>query len=141
MYTVAVTSRFQATHALRMYDGMSEPIHEHEWCVRACFAGHRLDEVGLVVDFTYVRKRMGEIGEKLAGTCLNEWPALEGGNPSAERVATAFFQLLSADTRLSPILRGVFVTETPGCEAGYAPGGFIPGLMDGRIIDDKTLER
>lgn len=140
MYTVAATSRFDATHSLRLYDGVSEPTHEHTWCVRACFASHTLDQIGVVVDFAYVRGRLGAIVEELAGTCLNEWPALQGGNPSAERVAGAIFRLLSADPHLAPTLRGVYVTEAPGCEAGYAPGGFIPGLINGPIIDDKALE-
>jgi 6-pyruvoyltetrahydropterin/6-carboxytetrahydropterin synthase len=141
MYTVAVTSTFEATHALRMYGGKTEPVHGHTWSVRACFASHRLDEIGVVVDFTCVQDELDRIAQGLAGGCLNDWPELGGGNPSAERLAAAIFRVLSADPRLSPTLRGVYVTEAPGCEAGYAPGGFASGLMGGPIIDDKALER
>ncbi len=123
-----------------MYDGTLEPAHAHTWCVRACFASQGLDRIGVVVDFTYVREQLTRIVEKIAGTSLNEWPVLQGASPSAEHVAAAFFRVLSGDPRLAPTLCGVYVREAPGCEAGYVPEGFPPGLMDRPIIDDKALE-
>jgi 6-pyruvoyltetrahydropterin/6-carboxytetrahydropterin synthase len=119
MYEVAVTTTFEATHALRMYDGEYEPVHSHDWRVRSRFVGPELDEIGVLVDFEYVVARLRAITDPLAGTHLNEWSALRGRAPSAEHVARAFFELLSADATLARSLYSVTVTEAAGCDATY----------------------
>ena len=119
MYTVTVLTSFDATHSLRMRDGQFEPVHQHHWMVRGCFAGPDLDNQGLLVDFVLARARLEEITSPLAGSHLNEWSALGGENPSAERVAETVFHLLAAMPDLAPTLHSVTVTEAPGCEASY----------------------
>lgn len=120
MYEVTVATTFDATHALRMYDGRFEPVHEHCWGVRARFVGRELDEIGVLVDFGLVRERLRAITRSLSGAHLNDWPALAGRNASAEHVARVIFDELRADARLAPSLYSVTVTEAPGCEATFA---------------------
>jgi 6-pyruvoyl-tetrahydropterin synthase len=119
MYTVSVSTSFDATHSLRMRGGQFEPVHRHHWMVRGCFAGPDLDRQGLLVDFVLARAKLEEITSPLAGSHLNEWSALGGENPSAERVAETVFHLLAAMPDLAPTVHSVTVTEAPGCEASY----------------------
>lgn len=119
MYTINVTTRFEASHALRMPDGRREPVHTHEWCVRACFGSAQLDKYGLVIDFHRVEATLDEIIAPLRGKALEDWEALKGENASAERVAEAIHRALSRTPDLASMLRSVTVTEAPGCEATY----------------------
>ena len=119
MYEVSVEARFSAAHRLRLEGGVLEPLHGHDWHVTASFVGPSLDEFGMLVDFVHAERVLGEIAAQLHHSDLNENPAMNGLNPSAEHVALVIFECLESDTVLSPTLQRVRVTEAPGCAATY----------------------
>jgi 6-pyruvoyltetrahydropterin/6-carboxytetrahydropterin synthase len=139
MYTVSVSTRFVADHSLRLNHGQSEPVHRHTWQVCASFAGTRLDDTGLLVDFNVARERLEQIASALAGTFLNEWAALGGRNPSAEHVAEAIFGQLSTAPELAATLCRISITEAPGCEAAYLGKGSPLESCWTPTIDDKAV--
>lgn len=117
MYMVTVEGRFCAVHRVRLPDGTLEPLHGHDWQVRACFATGALDDAGMVVDFEAARSALQSTLDKLTHADLNEHEGFAGLNPTAEVVARYVFDRLRG--REFTTIRRVDVTEAPGCTATF----------------------
>lgn len=120
MYEVTVEASFNALHRVRCREGPLEPVHGHDWVVRAKFARASLDELAMVVDFCEAQEALNQVIGALQHANLNEHPMLNGGNPTAEAVARAIFDTLFQCG--PPGLAAVTVTEAPGCVATYRKG-------------------
>lgn len=120
-FEVTVSGWFAAAHQLRLRGGVLEPLHGHNWQVRATCAGAALDEMEVLVDFTQLKPALDRILADLHDRNLNELPAFAGRNPSAEVVAVHIAQLLSKELRDGVHVVSVAVEEAPGCVARYRP--------------------
>ena len=121
IYEVSVERSFHARHRVARADGKWEPIHDHEWRVRATWRGAELDERGLLVDFVWAEEALRRICAQLEGTLLNDHPLLGGLPAGAEVVAQRVFGGLEAVPGGGPgRLWSVGVREAPGCTAVYA---------------------
>ena len=115
MFTIAVETKFSATHRVRYLDGTVEASHGHHWRVRAFFSKSQLDGVGMVIDFGEAHEVLRSAAHDFEGADLNAHPALCGANPTAEVLAKHLFdRVLAAGVSA---LRRVEVTEAPGCIA------------------------
>jgi len=119
MYEIRVNTHFLADHQIRIPNGFLEPIHGHEWKIEAVFRGPKLDEVGILVDFTLIEKSLKEIIAPFENSIMNNVPALEGQNPTAENIARYIFIQLQKNLENNVSLAAVYVMEAPGCIAGY----------------------
>ncbi len=121
MYQLNVERRFNATHALRLADGMLEPVHDHDWHVIAVVASPKLNGCDLVMDFHELEQLLDAVMRQLHHTHLNDLPAFAERNPSAERVAEFIAGQLMPGLAGRAQLARVSVTEAPGCVASYLP--------------------
>lgn len=108
MYSVAVTAEFSAAHQLRNYKGKCENLHGHNWKIQAVLCGNKLDETGMLVDFTELRKGLESIISVLDHRVLNETEVFKEINPTAENMARWLYNELSVMFKQ----RGVKVRET-----------------------------
>lgn len=120
MYEVTVEASFNALHQVRCHRAPLEPVHGHDWVVRAHFTRNSLDELDMVVDFCKAQDALNEIVHDLQYANLNDHPLLKGRNPTAEAVARALFDALCQHS--VPGLEAIAVTEAPGCVATYRKG-------------------
>lgn len=120
-YEVVIGGTFSAAHQLRLPDGTLEPLHGHNWAVRAAFAGPALDAMGVLADFTVLRPRLQAVLATLHDRFLNELPAFATCNPSAEHVARYIGERLADAGGPAAPLACVEVEEEPGCFARYRP--------------------
>ncbi|MBR0487927.1 MAG: 6-carboxytetrahydropterin synthase QueD [Treponema sp.] len=86
MFEVRVEDDFAAAHFLRDYHGKCENLHGHNYKVYVHVRGSKLDEGGMLLDFTYLKKALKEVLAKIDHTNLNDLPEFDQ-NPSAERIA------------------------------------------------------
>jgi len=121
-YEVSVSGVFAAAHQLRLAGGALEPLHGHNWRVVVTLRGPRLDEFGLLVDFTKLRPRLDAVLAELHECCLNDSPSFAQRNPSAENVARHVCTQMSAGLPNAVRLASVEVEEAPGCVARFYPG-------------------
>ena len=133
MYQIRIERTFNASHALRLYDGSVEPSHGHDWQTKVDVQAQKLDEIELVMDFHALERIVGQVLADLHHRDLNQHPAFAGVNPSAERVAEHIYRAVAArlpeqgdhgdqgNHRGEPRAKlvRVTVTEAPGCEASY----------------------
>lgn len=115
IFEVSVERRLNAAHALRFADGTQEPLHGHDWRIRATFAADQLDEFGLVVDFHRVEAAMEEILAPFTHHNLSSIKELSRLNPSAE--ALAWWVLVELEKQGFTEVMAVEVEESPGCRA------------------------
>lgn len=87
MYEIRVEADFAAAHFLRDYHGKCENLHGHNYKVYAHVRGANLDEGGMLLDFTQIKKTLRNVCELLDHKNLNDFDYFDQ-NPSAERIAT-----------------------------------------------------
>lgn len=116
-YEILVEGEFAAAHQLRLYDGRNEPLHGHNWKVEVYLAGPKLDSIGVLADFTVVRRRLNETLQQLHDRFLNDLPEFRDRNPSAEVVASHIYEAMSAGLPAGVRVSRVRVWEAPGCAA------------------------
>lgn len=87
MYQVRVEADFAAAHFLKDYHGKCENLHGHNYKVYAHVQGEKLDEGGMLLDFTEIKKTLRDTCSLLDHKNLNDFDCFMQ-NPSAERIAT-----------------------------------------------------
>ena len=122
-FEISTTREFAAAHALRLYDGSLEPVHGHNWRVRATVAAPGLDAIGVVMDFHALERLVDAILAPLHNRHLNEVPPFAGAglNPSAENVALHVGRTLAPSLPAAVRLTSVEVWETSTNRATYIP--------------------
>ncbi|MGN0725929.1 MAG: 6-carboxytetrahydropterin synthase QueD [Treponema sp.] len=90
MFEVRVEADFAAAHFLRDYHGKCENLHGHNYKVFAHVRGRKLNEGGMLLDFTQLKSALKQVCKKLDHTNLNDMEIFEQ-NPSAERIAMFIF--------------------------------------------------
>ena len=120
MFELTVQRTFSAAHAIRIGDHV-EPIHGHDWNVRATVAGPTLDSNDLLIDFHDVERWLDDIVQPFDNHHLNEIEPFDQTNPTAERVAEHIAIALQSHLPDTCHLKMVEVSEAPGCVARYIP--------------------
>jgi len=91
MFEVRVEADFAAAHFLRDYNGKCENLHGHNYKVFAHVRGEKLNEGGMLMDFSRLKSALRSVCKELDHTNLNDKPVFDQ-NPSAERIALYIYQ-------------------------------------------------
>jgi 6-pyruvoyltetrahydropterin/6-carboxytetrahydropterin synthase len=95
-YTLKVVVDFAASHILHGHSGKCARLHGHNWKVEAEVQTHDLDHLGVAIDFQDIKTPLRELVEALDHRHLNDLPAFQGVNPTAEHVARYLFRELAS---------------------------------------------
>lgn len=125
MYEVRVEADFAAAHFLKDYHGKCENLHGHNYKVYAHVRGDRLDEGGMLLDFTELKASLRKVCGLLDHKNLNDFDCFKQ-NPSAERIASFIAEniledipaLIKKDT-VNAHLYAIDVFETDTSRARY----------------------
>ena len=123
MFQVSVEETFSAGHALRGYKGKCENPHGHNYRVRVDVAGEQLDSIGLLMDFSQLKKILRDLIGGVDHKFLNDQPPFDAINPSAENMAK-FLTETSRQMRQmpnAPRITSITVWETDETSATYTP--------------------
>ena len=91
MFQVSVDETFSSGHALRGYKGKCENVHGHNYKVRVTLEGPQLDSIGLLYDFTHLKRVIRDIVGGVDHKFLNDQAPFDVINPSAENLAKYFY--------------------------------------------------
>ena len=117
MFQVRVEAEFAAAHFLQDYHGKCERVHGHNYRVLVHAQGEKLDEGGMLYDFSQLKKALRKVCDELDHRNLNDFEVFEN-NPSAERIAVYIARRLGETLPDCP-LYAVDVYETPTSRARY----------------------
>ena len=130
MFEVRVTADFAAAHFLKDYNGKCENLHGHNYKVYAHVRGEKLNEGGMLLDFTKLKGALREVCKQLDHSNLNDLAVFDQ-NPSAERIAMYIYNgvvellknegidLSYAAGKPEPVLYCIDVFETESSRARY----------------------
>jgi 6-pyruvoyltetrahydropterin/6-carboxytetrahydropterin synthase len=124
MFQVTVDEDFSAGHALRGYKGKCENPHGHNYKVRVTLEGPRLDSIGLLCDFTHLKRVIRDIISGVDHKFLNDQAPFDAINPSAENLAKYFYDETSRQMTATPEgarIASITVWETDTASATYWP--------------------
>jgi 6-pyruvoyltetrahydropterin/6-carboxytetrahydropterin synthase len=124
MFEVSVDADFAAAHSLRGYQGKCESLHGHNYRVRLVVSGEQLDKIGLLQDFTVLKKALRSVANHLDHKHLNDLPPFDTVNPSAENLARYIYDetaKLLAGQMNGAAIASVTVWETETASATYRP--------------------
>jgi len=123
MFEVRIKSDFKASHQLRYYEGGCERLHGHNWTVEVVAEREVLDEIGVVVDFGALKKRVEEILKPFDHARINFVPPFDKVNPTAENVARYIHDKLveSPEIKRGIRIKCVTVGEAEDMLASYIP--------------------
>ncbi len=97
MYYLTKKIEISAAHRLKLsYDSKCENLHGHNWIITVYCKSKELDENGMVIDFTHIKKL---ITEKLDHTVIND--VLGDVNPTAENIAYWVYQQIDCCYKVS----------------------------------------
>jgi 6-pyruvoyltetrahydropterin/6-carboxytetrahydropterin synthase len=119
MFRITVERSFSASHQLTMPNGSKEPLHAHDWLVRARAKAAKLDSMGLVMDFHKLEALVDAAMVPLAGRKLEQLDEFSEINASAEYVAKHIFEQIAKELESRVHLESVEVMEAPSCWASY----------------------
>jgi 6-pyruvoyltetrahydropterin/6-carboxytetrahydropterin synthase len=125
MFEASVEETFSSGHALRGYKGKCENVHGHNYRVKVTLAGPQLDSIGLLVDFTELKRVLRGIIARIDHQFLNDLDPFKTVNPSAENLAKYFYDEASQQLTGLPVgasIREVTLWETDTASAQYRPG-------------------
>jgi len=122
MFEVSVTAGFAAAHTLRFYKGKCERLHGHNWKVEVTLQGGELDKIGVVYDFTELKKVLNGVIEELDHRNLNDVTGFKNINPTSENIARYIYMRMKHDLAgTSAKLLKVKVWESDTSAAAYRP--------------------
>ena len=131
MFEVRVEADFAAAHFLRDYNGKCENLHGHNYKVYAHVRGEKLNEGGMLMDFTQLKGALRTVCKSIDHTNLNDLEIFDQ-NPSAERIAMFIYNgiikkkkkngvdLSDEPGKSTPVLFAVDVFETDTSRARYS---------------------
>jgi 6-pyruvoyltetrahydropterin/6-carboxytetrahydropterin synthase len=124
MFQVSVEETFSSGHALRGYRGKCENPHGHNYRVQVTLAGPKLDNIGLLVDFSELKRVLRGIIAGLDHQFLNDLDAFKTVNPSAENLAKYFYD--ETYRQLTTLPDGAGITEVMVWETDTSSALFRP---------------
>lgn len=120
MYLLTVKEDFDAAHRIVGYPGKCDKLHGHCWTVEVSVAGNQLDELGMVVDFKYLKAQVRDILNIYDHRYLNELPDFSDMNPTAENIASAIYRRVAERLGNGAKVKQVTVWESPGSSVTYS---------------------
>jgi len=105
MFKIKIITNFSSAHYLREYKGKCENLHGHNWKVEVFAEREKLDSLGMVMDFSYLKKITIAVLEELDHKCLNDLDYFsvknvsigKAHNPSSEEIARYIYIKLKND--------------------------------------------
>ena len=122
MYQVSVEHHFDAAHFLRGYQGKCEALHGHRFKVVVKVESSEVNDIGMVYDFTELKRHLGDVLSRFDHTCLNDVAPFDRINPSSENLAITIYEELKLKLAGVPVsLSCVEVWESPQSWVSYSP--------------------
>ena len=117
MYEIEVFRSFSAAHRLRGYKGKCENIHGHNWKVGVAVSSDKLNEIGIVIDFKEVKKKLKDVLNELDHKDLNSLKYFKKVNPTSENLAKLIYKKLK---KKGLPVSSISVWETDDSRATYS---------------------
>lgn len=121
MYELTVKGHFDAAHSLYGYPGQCRNLHGHTWDVEVTVASEKLDDIGIVYDFSRLKDDLNAVLGQYDHAHINEVPPFDELSPTAENLARVIYERLSEVVDPAVNVVEVVVWESPIARLAYRP--------------------
>lgn len=119
MFKVTVQTSFWASHQLTLAEGEKEPVHSHNWKVKAEVSGEKVNHLGLLIDFNKLKQLIDNITKPFTNQLLENSEYFRNRNTTAEIIAKYIFEKLQPQLPEHLTLECISVTEGEGCTGKF----------------------
>jgi 6-pyruvoyltetrahydropterin/6-carboxytetrahydropterin synthase len=125
MFHMTVEGQFSAAHQIRGHAGPCCRLHGHNYRVVVNLTGDELDSLGMLIDYSDVKRALAEVLDPLDHAYLNDIAPFTTINPTSEEIARYIFHtlrealLITEDLRRRVRLQEVVVFENEKQGVGY----------------------
>ncbi len=93
LHEVMIQMSFSAAHYLRDYVGKCANLHGHNYKVEVHARGRKLDQIGMLIDFTDLKAATKQVVDYLDHRNINDLPPFDREiNSTAEEIAAYFLR-------------------------------------------------
>lgn len=92
MYILTIEDYISAAHQLKGYKGKCENIHGHNWKVEVSVYGHKLNDIGILIDFHDLKDMLKTVLQEFDHKNLNDIREFAHQNPSSELLSKIIYQ-------------------------------------------------
>ena len=118
MFELMIKDHISSAHLLRGYPGKCQNLHGHTWTIEVFVCSDTLNELGMVIDFSYLKRELKSFLEHMDHICLNDMEHFQSVNPTAENMAS--YILTEFQKRLEDVsISKVRVWESPHAYAEF----------------------
>ncbi len=122
MYEVTIIKSFSAAHLLAEIGGKCEELHGHNFKVEVTVAAKKLNSHGLLIDFRFLKKVLGEILDDIDHKHLNSLASFSGINPSAENIAKYICEKMEVKVKMASVkVVRIKIWESENASVTYIP--------------------
>ena len=89
-YLLHTETVIDSCHYLKGYDGKCSELHGHTWLLKVWIKGSKLDDVGILFDFTKIKTIKNIFDHKL----INKIKPFDEINPTAENMSRVIYEWL-----------------------------------------------
>jgi 6-pyruvoyltetrahydropterin/6-carboxytetrahydropterin synthase len=117
LHEVMIQMSFSSAHYLRDYVGKCANLHGHNYKVEVHARGRKLDQVGMLIDFTDLKAATKQVVDYLDHRNINDLPPFDREiNSTAEEIAAYFLREVGAQLNNDRIqVYKVRLWETDNC--------------------------
>ncbi len=119
MFHLIVHDYFSSAHQLKGYKGKCEAVHGHNWKVEVTVQGSVLNDIGLLMDFSDLKKLLKKTIDPLDHVMLNEVDGFRDNNPSSEMIARYIYEKIKGGLPEGITIASVIVWESENARALY----------------------
>ena len=87
MFELSVRGDIASAHFIKGHEGKCKNLHGHTWKIEVTVVSDRIDGLGMVADFTVLKRQLQEILDPIDHTCLNELSFFRKKIPTTENIA------------------------------------------------------
>lgn len=121
MFEVTIIKSFSAAHLLADIGGKCEELHGHNFKVEITVAAEKLNDIGILVDFRFLKKVLEDILEDIDHKHLNNLSAFAGLNPTAENIAKYIFEKMDPRVKTAGVnMTRVKIWESDNAAVTYS---------------------
>ena len=94
MFELSVRGDIAAAHFIEGHQGKCKNLHGHTWKIEVTVESDQLNDLGMVADFTVLKKKLAEVLMPIDHVCLNELPCFQEKIPTTENIAQYIYMHL-----------------------------------------------
>lgn len=92
MFEISVKGDIASAHFIPGYEGLCKNLHGHTWKIEVVIQSEKLNSLGMVADFSMLKKKLKEFLMPLDHACLNDLPHFKNVLPTTENIAQYIYQ-------------------------------------------------